>query len=1484
MSYTVITMKAPANQGDIFGTKPEGGREMVASALAAPAPLPAPPAEDGSAPGSVVGVVVRAKQKPDGWSILTMDVNGASVAWVGVMPPVHEGQVLMGIGTYETDKYRGGLQLKVDAIVPHVVKTVAGIEAYLAGKGIKGIGKGNAKKIVQHFGLLTVDILDINPDRIAEVKGITPEKAANIAKAWAETRAEAAVAIFLLDHGATPSVARKIVERYGKRARWIVENNPYKLAEDINGVGFKKADEIAKKIGIAHDSPERAQAGTIFVLREQTDKGHCFTLHDDLVRETAKLLTVTYDLVKAAIVQLTADEKVVRCVTGSDGNGDAAIYSKEMHRAETYVARSLLMLRDAPLAPDADSKDKPVVAQVAAAIEAFESDAKITLAPAQREAVEAVAREKVLVITGGPGVGKSLDVDAKVLTPIGYVRIGDISIGDLVICPVTGRAVAVNGVYPQGVLPTFRVEMDDGGSTVCSEDHLWLTRTAKDRATKSEGQVRTLREIRKTALRDNQRAANHSIRFTAPAELAPCGVLPIDPWMLGVYLGDGHLSGVTVRLDKPERDVQERFVAAAPAGDQRGHLTGEDRVSIIGPAQGERSSTSWAIERLGMLGLESHEKFIPSVYLYASVSDRIALLQGLCDTDGTVTGSGKSIEYSTSSERLRDDLVFLVGTLGGRITWSSRQPFYTDARGRHPGRTSYRMYLAFPSGNVVPVSSVKHLAKWDATPNRLTERYIKAITPAGERECVCISVDSPHKLFIADDFIVTHNTAVTKAVLGAFKAAQVPVRLAAPTGRAAKRMAEATGHEAMTIHRMLGFNQETGGFLHTASNPIPSCGLLLLDECFDARQQILTEHGWQMIGRVVNTRAKINVWSRNEETGQLELKPIVRWIKNRAPDKLLKIDAGRTNSKRDGRIIRCTADHKIMTPSGYVRAGDLAVGDKLIVRGRSLSAEQRSIMVGSLLGDGSIQRNAVRNSAQVVLMNGEEQREYIEFKRRAFGDLASELNPATSGYGDGVIWRFSIDVTDESAQMEREMPFVDTHKSGRRRWSPTDEFISRIDAQALAIWYLDNGSVGNGQATIHSQRFSLVDNERLAAWLLTTFGIEASPHPDGKGYIYLRLKTNATRRMFDVIRAFVPSCMSYKIDHCPGYSYEPGKQVGTTVAPIRSIETVPPSKNNPHVYDIEVSDFHNYVAGNIVVSNCSMCDIQLTKDVLAATPTGARVVFVGDVDQLPSVGPGAVLRDVIDSGEIKTVRLTQIFRQAKGSQIIEQAHRINRGEMPTGDTTTSGEFYWVEREEEHAAAEAVIECVTKRIPQRFGISPDNIQVLTPMHKGEAGTTDLNKALQAALNPSSGPELRRGDHTFRIRDRVIHKKNDSQRDVYNGDIGQIVSIEPDNKDRTIICQFDGRLVEYTSKQVIHLKLAYALSTHSSQGGQFDAVVQVLLRRHYTMLSRNLLYTGVTRGKKVVVMIADRSAVKVALSAVRKEDRRTMLRLRLQGGQR
>ncbi|WP_438029116.1 SF1B family DNA helicase RecD2 [Sorangium sp. So ce233] len=299
----------------------------------------------------------------------------------------------------------------------------------------------------------------------------------------------------------------------------------------------------------------------------------------------------------------------------------------------------------------------------------------------------------------------------------------------------------------------------------------------------------------------------------------------------------------------------------------------------------------------------------------------------------------------------------------------------------------------------------------------------------------------------------------------------------------------------------------------------------------------------------------------------------------------------------------------------------------------------------------------------------------------------------------------------------------------------------------------------------------------------------------------------------------------------------------------------------------------------VVVDEASMLDCELADHLCDAVADGARLMLVGDVDQLPSVGPGAVLRDIIESGTVPTVRLTQIFRQAGGSSIVENAHRINHGEMPVGDASSEGQFFFIERTEPESAAATILDTVVARLPQRFGLNPiRDIQVMAPMYKGEAGVTALNTALQRALNPS-GPEVRRGGMAFRIGDKVMQLRNDYDREVWNGDVGYVVDVEPE--DGALTVEIDGRKVEYESDDLDHLTLAYACSVHKLQGSEAPAVVVVLQTAHHVMLSRNLLYTAVTRGKRLVVLVADPKAVKTALRETRRGVRRTRLTERLQG---
>ena len=254
-----------------------------------------------------------------------------------------------------------------------------------------------------------------------------------------------------------------------------------------------------------------------------------------------------------------------------------------------------------------------------------------------------------------------------------------------------------------------------------------------------------------------------------------------------------------------------------------------------------------------------------------------------------------------------------------------------------------------------------------------------------------------------------------------------------------------------------------------------------------------------------------------------------------------------------------------------------------------------------------------------------------------------------------------------------------------------------------------------------------------------------------------------------------------------------------------------------------------------------------------------------------------MLRDVIASGQVPTVRLSQIFRQAEGSLIVKNAHRIHDGELPESETRPDGEFYVLERDKPEEAAELILEVVTRRIPARFGLNPKTqVQVLTPMHKGEVGAIALNERLQQALNPS-GQSVTRGSRTLRVGDKVMQLRNNYDKEVYNGDVGFVSGL--DGAERTLTVLFDEREVVYEDGDLDELTLAYATSIHKAQGSEYPAVVVPMLTQHYVMLSRNLLYTAVTRGKRLVVLITSPRALAVALGETRKEDRRTYLAERL-----
>jgi exodeoxyribonuclease V alpha subunit len=286
----------------------------------------------------------------------------------------------------------------------------------------------------------------------------------------------------------------------------------------------------------------------------------------------------------------------------------------------------------------------------------------------------------------------------------------------------------------------------------------------------------------------------------------------------------------------------------------------------------------------------------------------------------------------------------------------------------------------------------------------------------------------------------------------------------------------------------------------------------------------------------------------------------------------------------------------------------------------------------------------------------------------------------------------------------------------------------------------------------------------------------------------------------------------------------------------------------------------------IVVDETSMVDVMLMQALLKAVPDGAALLIVGDIDQLPSVGPGQVLADVIASGAVPLMRLTEVFRQAAQSRIIVNAHRINQGQMPElGKPQADSDFYFVAANDPETAVPRIVELVKTRIPKRFGLDPiRDIQVLCPMNRGGVGARSLNIELQAALNPAGERKVERFGWTFAPGDKVMQIENDYDKDVYNGDIGYVTDVDPDSGE--LVASFDNRTVTYGFGELDTLVPAYAATIHKSQGSEYPAVVIPVLTQHYAMLQRNLLYTGVTRGKKLVVLVGQKKAVAIAVRNV------------------
>jgi ATP-dependent exoDNAse (exonuclease V) alpha subunit len=1119
----------------------------------------------------------KASARPEG----TRDKGSASlVTVVGPLPGVQCGETLQLTGEW-TRHAQHGAQFKVVTFRSELPSSVYGIRKYLGSGLVPGIGKVYANKIVDAFGTDTFRVLSEESGKLRQVEGIGKVRAASIKAAWEEQRILREVHIFLQTYGVTTAQCVRIVKQWDVAAQKIIQSEPYRLAREIDGIGFKTADRLAINLGFANDAAPRLDAGLIYALQTLEEEGHTAFPRDELVSYTANLLETSAQRLEARIDALIAGKELVQHLppgAGPDlGPGPGSTQGRALQAPPTPAPSLSPEIGNSPRAfiqlPANDRFERKIaeavrrLGAVPSGLPAIKIDAAIGWAQEkagfefhslQKSALQNALVHKFSILTGGPGTGKAQPVHAQVLTPAGFRPIGQFRPGDEVIS-AEGQPCRVRSVHPQGVKPVYRVTFSDGRSCECCGDHLWKVWTrisvwspAKKRKIRSRGwRVVPLSIVQRRLAEERVESTRIGVPLLTPWPGKTDLPLAIPAYVLGALIGDGGLKDAVI-LTTTDSELRERIAGlVAPLGVRLKPvmLHGEPTIScrLVARGKGHANPIRDAIVRW-RLNVTSEAKFIPPELFDAPLAQRLELLRGLLDTDGTVDRLGV-VSFSTSSLRLALDFQRLAWSIGALATLGAVERPTSRHRGkRRTGRDAYTVFLQHPEPDTLfHLTRKRQRTERASARKRLGHRLrIASITPLAPQECVCISIDSPSGLYITNDYIVTHNTTILRALVDILKAKKARVTLAAPTGRAAQRLAETTGGFASTIHRLLRF--ENGGFTVNESHPL-------------------------------------------------------------------------------------------------------------------------------------------------------------------------------------------------------------------------------------------------------------------------------------------------------------------------------------------------------------ATDF-------LIVDEASMLDARLAAALLPAVPARAHLLLVGDIDQLPSVGAGNVLKDLIAAGpdlasgqdstqgralqadgaapSIPVTRLSLVYRQQKESLIVTTAHAINHGtntpppvvsEVAKAQTWCDLNFIAAHGAEDCLAK--VIELCTRFIPAHFQwLHPvQDVQVLAPMHKGVAGVANLNTRLQAALNPHR-QGLKTVSGEYRPGDKLIQLRNNYDKNLFNGDIGAVVSVDPAKG--SLVADFDGEQHTFERGEFGDVALAYAISIHKSQGSEYPVVIVPLLKAHFMMLQRNLVYTAITRGRKKVFLVGEPAAYSMAVRNAEAKARCTHLR--------
>ncbi len=759
----------------------------------------------------------------------------AKVTITGPLPGVECGETLHLTGEWIKHAQHGA-QFKVAAFKSELPASVYGIRKYLGSGLVPGIGKVYANKIVDAFGTDTFRVLSEESGKLRDVEGIGKKRATAIKSAWDAKRTERELYIFLQTYGVTPSQCVKLVNRFGADAKRILMSEPYRAAREIDGIGFKTADRIAINLGFANDAPPRLDAGLLYALETLQEEGHTAFREADLIDHSANQLETDSKRVGARIEALVIAKSLSRHWPPGVENplpGSALIQLPHNDRFEKKIAEVVARLGRVRSGLPPIKRD--------AAVQWAEKNAGFTFADLQRTALKHALTHKISILTGGPGTGKAQPLHALVLTPEGFRAIGKLRPGDPIVTP-EGTVVPVRSIHPQGIKPVYRVNFSDGRFCECCADHLWRiwTRTsvwspAKRKKIRSRGwRVVPLSYVQRRLSENRTESERMGVPLLSPCATQPDIPLPCDPYVLGALVGDGNL-GEAVLLTTTDAELRERVASlVAPLGVRLKPVTlhGKDTITyrLIAGGKGRPNPLREAIKRLG-LAVNSEAKFIPPLYFKASLAQRLELLRGLLDTDGTADKQGH-VSFTTCSFQLAKDFQTLAWSLGYIATLgATKRPSFTYHGEKKTGRDAYTIFVQHPDPASLFTLTRKKLRAGRHRPRKRLDRRVRitSVTPLDPQECICISVDSTSGLYITNDYVVTHNTTILRALVDILKAKKVRVHLAAPTGRAAQRLSATTGGFASTIHRLLKYDPAKGGFVANESAPLAT-DFLIVDE------------------------------------------------------------------------------------------------------------------------------------------------------------------------------------------------------------------------------------------------------------------------------------------------------------------------------------------------------------------------------------------------------------------------------------------------------------------------------------------------------------------------------------------------------------------------------------------------------------------------------------------------------------------------------